>query len=789
MRFPIHKVSHSNGEISPIAYARIDTEAFSQSVGHLQNLRPTKEGPIRTRNSLRYVKPSTNGAFLVPFKLGRTSSFMLEIRDAGSTAVQGFTRQGLRKFELPITITSFVVNGGMLFPLATRINFTGILPPGTVIVNESVIHGYDSTGTKLWSATLIDDFLGLVISIDFTVFQAAGYDVNTETIGLESSGQLALSPTETVHGAPDIKKIHYAQTKNALYLVEKNMQPRKITLSRDNYTLLVDKVLFTVSLENRLINGPAQLEDRPGNPNFGNPVNPNSFFPNTITFYEQRLVLGSESEAYFSRLNSFEDFTLGPLDSDSIATRPASREGFDVLWIEGAEKFLLIGTTSGEFVCTPSSEYGSITQFNINFKPMNRIGSEPIQAQNADGRIYYVERGARKIAYVTWAAELRSYRTVNSTEAKEHVTVGEVERFGYVREPYTSEVYSLKKNGEAIVQVINDQRAYEGFYRITLREGDSIEDLCAGYDELGRDTLFVICRHKDTYSVEALDHDLEYLTLKDFYTGNKTEDEENFRVYREYTNYRDVRLDNVVSVEEPIPLDLFYELRSGDHYFFVKTPNYFTDLDAIETLIGRYLKIYGFPQKYEILGISEGMGNSYLRVNVSEGIPTKTEYGPYGCFGVESAILQFPFLEPDPFVDIVVDGVYKNVQAIGGIITLEEPAKIIHYGYKFFSYSEYIIGFSSDRATSLLSKTSISEVGLSLLESGPFKYGNNLYNLAISPNQIKNINEPPLYYNGDKFCSFKGDGMKDNNLFYIVTDTPFPIFIRNIAPLIEVAQR
>ena len=84
MRTEQNILSFNKGEISPLMYARTDIDAVGavSTAQLMQNIIPTKYGPIRRRSGTRYVaevKDSTKATRLVPFEFNDTQTYIIEL--------------------------------------------------------------------------------------------------------------------------------------------------------------------------------------------------------------------------------------------------------------------------------------------------------------------------------------------------------------------------------------------------------------------------------------------------------------------------------------------------------------------------------------------------------------------------------------------------------------------------------------------------------------------------------------------------------------------------------------
>ena len=778
--FAIPKLSFQNGEISPQSMGRADSALYQISAERMINFVPRKEGAALFRNSMRAVRETIEGTLLLPFKVSKDQGYILEVRPDG--VLNLLNKDGILNRDLgPFSFSSYF--DAFLGYDVLRIDFTNNHGLGTF----SRIDGYDASGAIIWSYQTRpsggSDDNSMTFLEDYAGFVTDGF--TTATVSIRQTATTTHGFNMGVNGVIDFAKFQYAQRKNEIYLVHESIRPQEIVLNDDGYTLDARNIAFTLDLRTAAIIGGSIFPPRAKGP----------VYPNAIAFYEQRMVLGLGDELYFSNIGLFKDFVLDDggappnvTDANGLVITPANRENLDVQWIQSSEKFLLVGSTASNIVVTPSSEYGTITPFNVNARDVDKMASEPVLAQNADGRVFYTERGNRKISYVNYSTEVRGHVTRDSTKNKEHITEGLVRRMAFKRgEP--SELFCLKDDGEIISVVLNEERTNEGFYRIRPRFGDQFVDLTVTYNAEGLDTIYVIIKRNNKFYIETMDLDLEYLTREDFFTGvnNKDADQEAFDLYLYKQQCKDVRLDFRKDFERPINLELKYELDGGVHYFYVDQEDYFTDLSLESPIVGKKVLIYGLAEGYEILSINEVTGKSRIEIDVIAGVPQKTNYGVNGTIGIDA--IEEP-LYASQTLNAVADGYEISLTfSAGGLCILPTAYKFVAVGYKYLGILKPLpLEFVSDAGVSFFSNKNISRICLNVFNSGPFKYGSDLYSLQTAETNRKKLFLPAPYFTGDRCESFD-DNAKTIKSYYIVQDSPFALNLRNMSPYVQVGPR
>ncbi len=429
--------SFSSGELGPKTISRFDINEYAQGAELVQNMIPYKSGGLTRRPGTKHLaKVSTVLgsenilAGLYPFIYSQTEAYCVVItpnNNAPDSAIQVFKRDGsiatvvyntggTNYFTLPAFDASLEATGFQYSQSGDILYFvhnSGAYPPFVVkrlaedsfevqhiwglgeIFEPALTNTYRSpnidTGKNLYfdSATTIADYV------------AQKGTLNTRTVfSVDSSN----NPIDTVFDPShegSIWRCTSGTAKECVFYIQ--------TVAPDQRSATV---LMLVGMDGLLV----------GTGNKSNNWNEGQWsdlrgWPRTITFFQQRLILGGNIEKpdtlWMSKLGNYKNFMSDKLDQDTTATdysgldhfniitnsdpfnaTIASTEVNDIAWLS-SDSVMICGTIGAEYTVSPID--GVFGRNNININPRSSYGSKPIQAFKGGEGVMYVSRDGKRI--------------------------------------------------------------------------------------------------------------------------------------------------------------------------------------------------------------------------------------------------------------------------------------------------------------------------------------------------------------------------------------------------------
>jgi hypothetical protein len=182
----------------------------------------------------------------------------------------------------------------------------------------------------------------------------------------------------------------------------------------------------------------------------------NAFFegnyPAHVTYHEARLELSNTPEdpqkKWFSKSFLYNDFNTGDTDEDGFDLTINSEQANPIKWVASA-KASISGTFGSEFV-TLSPTDGSLNNGNKNAKQQSGWGGEFIRPRKIGNRVYYVQRGFRKLREFYYVWDEDNYDASDMTELADHITISGIKDMDYQRNQ-DSLLWCVLENGKGAV--------------------------------------------------------------------------------------------------------------------------------------------------------------------------------------------------------------------------------------------------------------------------------------------------------------------------------------------------
>lgn len=233
----------------------------------------------------------------------------------------------------------------------------------------------------------------------------------------------------TTFSVDELYEIGFSQTADIMYLVHKNHPPQKLSRTGPDEFNLSD-VVFTSQ--------PAEW----GAENY----------PSIVTFYQQRLALSgcpkNPQTIWFSKSSSYEDFTSGSLDNESLAYTFAADQVNAIQWIISAKE-LIVGTTGGEWIFGANG--GVLTPTNIDVNRQSKHGSRFQKALLIGNSAIYISRDKKKIREMQYSLEADAFTSPELSLLAEHIPRNKVKELAHLPSP------------DSIVWVLLEDGTFAGF--------------------------------------------------------------------------------------------------------------------------------------------------------------------------------------------------------------------------------------------------------------------------------------------------------------------------------------
>ena len=463
------------GELTPKLAGQIDFKKYNNGVETLENMTVFPQGGTTRRSGTRFVcevKDSSKAVRLIPFEFNITQSYILEF---GNLYIRFYKDNG------QITESDKTI--------------TGITAANPAVVTSNS-HGY-SNGDHIWISSVVG-----MTELNGRRFTVANKTTNTfELSGVNSSGYTAYSSggvankvyeIATPYTDSQIFDLQFTQSADIMYLVHPSHEPEKLsrtghtawTLADVDFqvgpfldtnttattlttsattvgsgrTLTASASLFASTDVGRLV----KLGDGWGKITAYTSVtvvtwtitkaatgsgsitwslgawSDTTSFPQTVSFYEQRLVFAGSTDypqtIWASQSGDYENFDVDDASASDafIYTIAANRVNL-IRWLSPARD-LVVGTAGGEFrVGRPTGE--PLKPDNVTITQQTTYGGHTTQAIQIGNAVMFVQRQKRKVREFAYRFEDDAYAAPDMTLLAEHITEGGIDDVDFAQEP------------------------------------------------------------------------------------------------------------------------------------------------------------------------------------------------------------------------------------------------------------------------------------------------------------------------------------------------------------------
>lgn len=196
-------------------------------------------------------------------------------------------------------------------------------------------------------------------------------------------------------------------------------------------------------------------------------------YPETATFFQDRLYLGASFRFAGSKTGDYENFGVGALDDDAVvfAINSGSGQVDQIRWMVGA-KSLLIGTAAAEFVADGSNG-APIKPSSVDVVSHTTYGSNGVPPQRVDNVVLFVTRSGRRLRELVFNFQVDGYVAEDLLLLAEHLTAtATITDLSYQRDP-DSRLWLVRSDGTLLAcTYLRSQNVVAWSRHITGAAGD-----------------------------------------------------------------------------------------------------------------------------------------------------------------------------------------------------------------------------------------------------------------------------------------------------------------------------
>lgn len=230
-------------------------------------------------------------------------------------------------------------------------------------------------------------------------------------------------------------------------------------------------------------------------------------FPSWGCFYEERLWLKKGLTLYGSRVNDFENFGKGS-DADDSIVRTLSDDDLDAIsWIK-ADKTLKVGTGSGIYEITPTTQNGALTPSSFKASQIDPNGAAPIAPIRVGGSMIYVDVSGREMRQLAYDFATDKYKSPQIFRYADHLMVGHFVKEGVQSTDPDNIIYVLRDDGAVLGLIYEEVEQVTGWF--VLETAGEVKSICViPRPETGKDWLQLLVERENGVFYEYVEPDFE----------------------------------------------------------------------------------------------------------------------------------------------------------------------------------------------------------------------------------------------------------------------------------------
>ncbi len=504
------------GELTPKLAGQVDFKKYNNGVETLENMTVFPQGGAARRSGSRFVcevKNSANTTRLIPFEFNITQSYCLEFGD-----------QYMRVFK---------DNGQIVEADKTVSNITQANPAVVTASSHGYSNGDHVYINSVVGMTEVNGRRYTVANVTTNTFELSGINSTGYTAYGSGGVAQKVFEIATSYTAAQVFDLKFTQSADVMYIVHPEHEPSKLTRTgHTSWTLAevdfgttgpyLDANTTTTTLTpasagtgtgvnitasavtginggsgflatdvGRILkfnSGEAKITARTNTTvvvctitkAFANTDATASWqlgywsdttgFPETVSFFEQRLVFGGSTSypqtIWASQSGLYENFDVDDSSaSDAFIYTIAANKVNTIRWLAPARD-LIVGTAGGEFkVGRPTGE--PLKPDNVQITQQTTYGgftTQPIQIGNA---VLFVQRQKKKVREFTYRFEDDAYTAPDMCLLAEHITGDGIVDVDYAQEP-ESIYWAVREDGVLLGMTYQRQEDVIAWHRHLL---------------------------------------------------------------------------------------------------------------------------------------------------------------------------------------------------------------------------------------------------------------------------------------------------------------------------------
>jgi hypothetical protein len=538
-------------------------------------------------------------------------------------------------------------------------------------------------------------------------------------------------------------------------------------------------------------------------------------YPRAVNFTDDaRLGAGGSGDApetnYFSRSPSsagavrYDDMTTGTDASHAVIFTLAALRGRvdSVRWLTSTDKYIAIGTYGSIRRLFGDTEASPISPTAVTAKPANSDGVARARPVVDGSTLFYIQRGGQALQAIEYDYQIDGYAPDDKNLVSNHLSTPGLNQLArQVGRPTI--IWVVRSDGVLLGLTYKAKENIAGWHQHHLGGGGVVETIGIMPRENNQDQLWAVVKRtingNTVRYVEFLTDPPDFPDPIYYWTGEEgyTRDTNRFSNYQWEVAKDAIHLDSALSYDgSAYGTDAGASLTVGTDAHVEDTENVvFTASAAVFTadMVGReiwgtYYEDGSGGGRAEITEFTSSTSVKCTIVDEFWGENTTYEAGEW--YITATSLSGLDHLEGE-LVGIIADGAAPEPVAVdGGRITLDQPASKIHAG---LSYTGVLRTLPLDQGgvtgPAQNKPKIVSELALRFVDTGPVKYGTDLYHLSeLRTSRGNDVTDRsiPLFRGSQKVAY--PDSWEADKVVYVVQDNPLPSTLAAIDVFMDTAD-
>lgn len=535
----------------------------------------------------------------------------------------------------------------------------------------------------------------------------------------------------------------------------------------------------------------------------------NPGYPASVSFWRNRLWFSSGIYVFGTVASDFEsmaqdDFGL-QTDANAIYVNLQANEVNEINWLAPSSK-LLIGTSGGVFALGEITTSDPLSPTNTKIELQEAYRAHDVPPVAIGGQIHYLQATGKKMRAIAYDYTVDSYDSEEATVLSSRMLAGQVIDHVFVADPVPTDWCALK-TGELVALTKEGKQDVTGWHRHPIGGNGLVESVAKKVSSDGtREELWLLVKRTvngaTTRTVEVMQP--EWLTGDDrsnaFYVdGGKTYRGNIKTVVGVEPTLTWTSAAATIGASVTLTANAAHGIDANDIGKHIIVPYIITTVTltargAIRRSVSSQKNGRALITARDATTITATVISPFPTVWTVPGDSTKTRtlVAQGGEWYLSTTSIQFADHLEGETVQVLVHGaVHPDVVVTGGVIALNAPAAIVHYGKQYSSVAVKLrLEAGSADGTAQGKTKRIHDAVMRFLETlGGYLglYGGTLDEIQFRDTAMSMDNPPPMF-TGDKNIPFPGDYESDAEI-EVRQDQQLPMTVVGIYPGMKTYDR